>query len=117
MAKAQSFKSEPWTSFEKGSWKIFDSDFFHDLLAFKLSKKSSTSTIECKSSFSLNKDGKVSGHKEELKFWFPIPNQRTLYFRLKGDNWKFMIDNGVKEQNGYNFNLYGSVQGKREIGN
>lgn len=45
MAKAQSFKSEPWTSFEKGSWKIFDTDFFHDLLAFKISKKCETSTI------------------------------------------------------------------------
>ena len=51
-----------------------------------------------------------------MKFWFPIPEKRTLYFRLKGDHWKFMIDNGVWESKGLNLNLYGSVQGKRELG-
>ena len=64
MAKANSFKAEPWTALEKCSWSIFDDDFIQDKLTFKLTKKSATSTVSLKDSLSINKDGKVDKQSE-----------------------------------------------------
>ncbi len=116
MSQGQSFKQDSWTAFERGSWKIFEDDFEVNRVAFKFNQTSQKSTIQFKDSFAIATDGKVAGHKEEFKLWFPIPNQRTLYFRVKNDNWKLLVDNGVREQNGLNYNIHGSVQGKRELG-
>lgn len=52
---------------------------------------------------------------DEIKLWFPV-NARTIYLRLKNDSYKVHVDNGVVERDGYRFNLYGSVQGKRSFG-
>lgn len=115
MAKANSFKNEPWTSFERGSYSVFTDDFISDKLIHKFSKKSANSTIEFKETFNLHQDGKIGGHNEELKFWFPI-NSRTLYGRIKNSNWKVHLDNGTWDHHGLNLNLYGSLQGKPDLG-
>jgi len=48
MAKANSFKAEPWTALEKGTWGIFEDDFISDKLTVKFNKKSLTSGIQFK---------------------------------------------------------------------
>jgi hypothetical protein len=115
MAKANSFKSEPWTGLEKGSYSIQDDDFVHEKLAtFKVTKKSSTSTIALKETLS-QKEGKITS-AEEVKFWFPFRGTRTLYARLKNDSYKLHYDHGVQSQNDNQLNFYASVQGTRQLG-
>ena len=63
MAKANSFKAEPWTALYKGSWSIFDDDFINDKLTFKLNKKSETSGIQFKDNFQLQ-DSKVAKYSD-----------------------------------------------------
>ena len=101
MAKANSFKSEPWTQLEKGSYSIFDDDFISDKLVFKTTKKSSISTVALKESFHISKEGKINKSDEELKFWFPFRDTHNLYFRLKNESYKVHYDGGVQENNGY----------------
>lgn len=114
MAKANSFKAEPWTALEKCSWSIFDDDFIQDKLTFKMTKKSATSTVSLKDSLSINKDGKVDKQSEELKFWFPVQS-RTIYGRIKNNDFKVHLDNGLTENNGYKFNLYASYQASKNL--
>jgi hypothetical protein len=115
MAKANSFKSEPWTALEKGEWSIFDDDFVHDkLFTLKGTRKSSTSTVSLKETLT-QKEGRIST-ADELKVWFPFRENRTLYTRIKNDGFKLHYDHGVLTQNDLKFNFYGSVQGKRTIG-
>jgi hypothetical protein len=116
MAKANSFKSEPWTALEKGEWSIFEDDFVHDkLFTLKGTRKSVTSTVAIKETLT-QKEGKIST-ADELKVWFPFRENRTLYTRIKNDGFKLHYDHGVLTHNDLKFNLYGSVQGKRTIGN
>lgn len=116
MAKANSFKSEPWTALEKGEWSIFEDDFVHEkLFTLKATRKSPTSTIALKETLT-QKDNKIST-ADELKVWFPFRENRTLYARVKNDGFKLHYDHGFLSQNDLRFNFYGSVQGKRTIGN
>mgnify|MGYP000583793094 CR=1 FL=1 len=64
MAKANSFKAEPWTALEKCSWSIFDDDFINDKIVFKLNKKSETSGLSFKDTFSLNKESKIDKYSD-----------------------------------------------------
>lgn len=51
MAKANSFKNEPWTSLEERNFDLFDSDFVHDkLLTKKINKKTDKSGISLSTS-------------------------------------------------------------------
>jgi hypothetical protein len=93
MAKANSFKSEPWTGLERGSYSVQDDDFVHEkLFTFKVTKKSATSTIALKETFT-EKDGKL-GASDEAKFWFPFRETKTLYGVIKNDSYKLHYDNG-----------------------
>ena len=94
MAKASSFKNEPWTSFDRGSYSIFDDDFISDKMTFKFNKKSSSSGFAFKDNISINKDGKANNYVSEIKAWFPI-KKHSLYLRVKSDSWKAHIDNGT----------------------
>lgn len=115
MAKANSFKTEPWTALEKGEVSIFEDDYVHDkLFTFKTTRKAATSSIALKETLT-QKDGKITS-AEELKFWFPFRDTRTLYARIKNDGFKLHYDHGVLTQNDYRFNLYASAQGKRNFG-
>lgn len=96
MSKANSFKSEPWTALERGTYSIFDDDFLADKLVFKTTKKSTTSTIALKESFQISKEGKLGKSDEELKIWFPFRDTHTLYFRLKSEGYKVHYDHGVQ---------------------
>lgn len=114
MAKANSFKTEPWTALEKGQNSIFEDDYVHDkLLTFKATRKSATSTISLKQAFT-QKEGKITS-ADELKFWFPFQGTRTLYGRIKNDAFKIHYDNGIITKNDNKINLYGSVQGSKGI--
>lgn len=49
MAKAPSFKTEPWTSFDRESYSIFEDDFVHDkVCTIKANIKSDKSTVNLK---------------------------------------------------------------------
>jgi hypothetical protein len=114
MAKAQSFKSEPWTSLDKGTWgKVFDDDYISDKLVFKFTQKTSTSTVSLKETINLKETISNSG---EVKLWFPF-GRNTLYAKVKSDSYKLHLDNGSYERNGCKFNIYGSVSGGRNLGN
>lgn len=45
----------------------------------------------------------------------PFSETHTLYFKLKGDNYKLHYDYGVRESKGLRFNWYGSAQGMRSL--
>lgn len=114
MAKANSFKAEPWTALEKGQWSIFEDDFVNSkLFTLKATRKTATSTISLKETLS-QRDSKINS-ADELKFWFPFRGGRTIYGRLKNDGYKLHYDHGLQTQNGSNLNFYGSVQGRRTI--
>lgn len=115
MAKANSFKTEPWTALEKGEVSIFEDDYVHDkLFTLKATRKAASSSIALKETLT-QKDGKITS-ADELKLWFPFRGTRTLYGRIKNDGFKLHYDHGVLTQNDYRFNLYASVQGKRNFG-
>jgi hypothetical protein len=115
MAKANSFKAEPWTALEKGAWGIFEDDFLSNKLSFKVNKKSPTSGVAFKETFQLNKETRVDRYADEIKVWFPVEGN-TIYARVKGNFWKVHVDHGIQENKGYLFNLYGSIQGSRLLG-
>lgn len=88
----------------------------HDkLFTFKATRKSPTSTIALKETLN-QKEGKISS-SDELKFWFPFRETKTLYGRVKNDGFKLHYDHGILTQNDLKFNFYGSVQGKRTVNN
>ena len=47
--------------------------------------------------------------------WFPYKSN-TWYLRLKNNAWKVHIDHGLHEKHGTIYNLYGSVQGGKDLG-
>lgn len=120
MAKANSFKSEPWTALEKGTYSIFTDDFVNDkLLTIKATKKSDLSTISLKETLTQRED-RIST-AEEIKVWFPFKGTKTLYLTLKkdgqkNDSFKLHYDNGVINHHEYLFNFYASVQGHTVVG-
>jgi hypothetical protein len=61
MAKANSFKDEPWTSLGKYDYSIIDDDFVHNkLLVFKATRKTASSTISLKETFTQS-ESKITG--------------------------------------------------------
>lgn len=120
MAKANSFKSEPWSALEKGTYSIFTDDFVNEkLITIKATKKSALSTISLKETLTQRED-KIST-AEEIKIWFPFRETRTLYLTLKkdgqkNDSFKLHYDHGVINRNDYLFNFYASVQGHTVVG-
>ena len=84
-------------------------------MVFKFKKSSPSSTVSLKNTFSVAKDSRLQHSQEQLKLWFPF-NYGTLYLRVKNDNYKLHLDNGLHSTKDYIYNLYGSVQGKRQAG-
>jgi hypothetical protein len=114
MAKANSFKSSPWTGLEKCPWAIFEDDFINNKIAFKVNTKSLLAGASIKSSFTL-KDNHIDKLAEEVGVWFPSLNN-TYYFLLRSNAWKLHIDHGLYERSGTVYNLYSSIQGSKQIG-
>ena len=76
MSKPHSFKTEPWSAFNRQSFSIINDDFFYSKpLTVKAALKSEKGNFNIKGSY----DKKEV--KEEVKVWFPLPNNKTLYFR------------------------------------
>lgn len=121
MSKPFSFRTEPWTSFDKQSYSIFTDDFVHEkLLTVKVSQKPGRGTINLKESAERKGDAyKTSG---EIKVWFPIWNSRSghLYFRAKNNEIKVHYDDGLKATTVGDFNyynLYTSFQSEKNFKN
>jgi len=52
---------------------------------------------------------------DDLKFWFPFREDKTLYGTLKNDSYKLHYDNGLLTQGDTVLNFYGSIQGKKDL--
>lgn len=109
MSKPHSFKCEPWTAFPRDSYSIITDDFIHEkLLTVKVASKTEKGTINLKNQVVAQGDNyKSSG---EIKFWFPVWQTGTIYFKSINKEFKLHYDNGVKDVQGLNLNFYGSYQ-------
>lgn len=117
MSKPESIKIEPWTDFPRQPYTIIADDFVHDkLFVAKINTKSEKSTVNVKATISAEKDKHTVS--DELKVWFSLPEGRSLYSKIKSNNYlKVHLDNGVTEQWGKRWNFYGSVNATKSIDN
>lgn len=116
MSKPESIKIDPWTDFPRLAYTFINDDFVHEKLAvFKVAAKGGRSTVNLKASVS--KDKGVTKVSDELKFWFDLPEGRSLYSRLKTDNLKVLFDNGITEHWGKKWNLYAGLNSSKSIEN
>jgi len=107
-AKPASIKIEPWTDFPRQSYSIQADDFCHTKpLTVKFNAKGSRSTVNIKETLS-SKDGKWNV-EDDVKIWFDLPNNHSLYTRVKSSNYfKVHYDHGFTEFINKKWNLYGS---------
>lgn len=54
--------------------------------------------------------------QEEVKLWWPLPNERTIFTKFKHDYLKLHFDNGISERWGVKWNLYGSANLNKSLG-
>lgn len=96
MAEPQSIKNEPFTDFPRQAYSIISDDFCHEKnLVTKISAKTSKSVIKIKESIT-NKKDKWSV-ADEVKLWFDLPNNRSLYAKVKSSDYiKVHYDHGVR---------------------
>lgn len=48
--------------------------------------------------------------KGEIKLWFPVKNDKILYFRSQNNEVKLHYDHGIVKYRGYDFSAYASFQ-------
>ena len=107
-AKPTSIKVEPWTDFPRQSYTIHGDDFCHTKpLVAKFTAKGSRSTLNVKETVS-KKEG-VYSVDDDVKLWFDLPNNHSLYTRVKSSSYiKVHYDHGLNQLHGKNWNFYGS---------
>lgn len=117
MSKPESIKIDPWTDFPRQPYSIFTDDFVHDkLLTWKVNSKGTTSTFNFKANVKADK----AGYKlaDELKFWFSLPQGRSLFAKVKSaDYLRLQFDNGIVTQNNKNWNLYATLNTNKALSN
>ena len=117
MSKPESIKVDPWTDFPRQPYSIFTDDFVHDkLLTWKVNSKGLNSTFNFKANIKGDKSGlKLS---DELKFWFNLPEGRSLYTKVKSTDYlKLQFDNGIITQWGQKWNLYAALNTNKTLSN
>lgn len=117
MSKPESIKVDPWTDFPRQSYSLFTDDFVHDkLLTWKVGSKGLNSTFNFKANVKADKAGyKVA---DELKFWFSLPEGRSLFAKTKSaDYLKLQFDNGIITKWNKKWNLYATVNTNKALAN
>jgi hypothetical protein len=115
MSKPESIKVEPWADFPKQPYALFTDDFVHGKIAFKLNAKGPKSSANIK--LAVNHQEASRNLQEEVKLWWGLRNDRTIFTKFKHDYLKFHLDNGVSERWGAKWNLYGSVNLNKSLAN
>jgi hypothetical protein len=115
MSKPESIKIEPWTDFPRLSFTFINDGFVHDKLAvFKVNTKGGKSTANIKVSVSEDKNGRSVS--DEIKFWFNLPEGRSLYSKIKSSNYlKVLFDNGVTTNWGNKWNFYAGLNATKSL--
>ena len=117
MSKPESVKNDPWTDFPRQPYSIFTDDFVHDkLLTLKVNSKGINSTFNFKANVKGDKTGlKLS---DELKFWFNLPEGRSLYAKVKSTDYlKLQFDNGTVQRWNKYWNLYATLNTNKALVN
>lgn len=92
--KPESIKVEPWADLPRQPYSLFTDDFVHeDIGVLKVNAKSSRGAVNIKQKLSCE-SGKYSV-ADDVKIWFGLKGQRTLYTRTKGKALKVHFDNGI----------------------
>jgi hypothetical protein len=115
MSKPESVKVEPWADFPKQPYSLFTDDFVHEKQGvLKLNAKGDKSSATVK----VSAIGPRTAMQDELRLWWTISNGRTLFTKVKSSDYlKLHLDNGITEKWGINWNLYGSVNTSKSLGN
>lgn len=117
MSKPQSVKVDPWSDWPKQPYSFINDDFVHDkTFTAKVNAKGTKSTANFKASVTQDKSGfKLA---DELKFWFDLPQGRSLYGKVKSSDYiKGQFDNGITEQWGRKWNFYASWTTNKSLSN
>lgn len=117
MSKPESIKIDPWTDFPRQAYSVFTDDFVHDkLFTCKVNSKGLNSTFNFKANIKGDKSGlKLS---DELKFWFSLPQGRSLYAKVKSaDYLKLQFDNGIITRWNKKWNLYAALNTNKTLSN
>lgn len=118
MTEPVSVKNEPFTDFPRQAYSFITDDFCHDkAFVAKATAKTAKSVIKLKEAVSYKKESWSVA--DEIKLWFDLPNNRSLYAKIKSNDYiKLNYDHGLKEwkQNKYNlFAGFNSTKGLRNI--
>lgn len=82
----------------------------------KVNAKGAKSTVNLKATVSQDKSGFSTS--DEAKLWFDLPQNRSLYAKIKSSNYlKLQLDNGVIEQWGRKWNLYAGLNASKSLEN
>lgn len=117
MSKPESIKIEPWTDFPRQPYSLFTDDFVHDkLLTLKVNSKNEKSTVNVKTN--VNVDKGTPSISDEVKYWFSLPNNRSIYAKLKSRDYiRLHYDHGIVEHSNKKWNLYASLNSNKSLEN
>ncbi len=108
MAKARSYKNEPFNSFEKQSYSIIKDDFVHEkLLTVKANILSTNGGVNLKET--LNQKNEALTSTGETKLWFYLRNNTSLYTKILPNSLTLAYDHGIQLNNDRAFNWFGGV--------
>ena len=95
MSKPESIKIDPWVGFPRQPYSMIDDDFCHEkAFVAKIAAKTSKSTINIKETVNSKKG--VWSVADEVKLWFDLPNNHSLYTKVKSTDYiKIHYDHGV----------------------
>lgn len=81
-------------------------------MALKVNAKGGKSTANLK--VTVNDDKSIT---DEVKLWFDLPQNRSLYAKLKNNYLRVQLDNGVTEHWGNKWNLYAGLSATKALEN
>lgn len=120
MSKPESIKVDPFLSFPSQPFSIFKNDFItSNAWTFKANAKGSRSTLNLKECLTCDPVKNTCKISNELKFWFDLPEGRSLFTKLKSGNYlKILFDNGIIDcpKTG-KWNTYASLNSNQSVQN
>ena len=117
MTEPTSMKNEPFTDFPRQAYSFITDDFCHDkTFVAKATAKTGKSVIKLKEAVSYKKDSWTVA--DEVKLWFDLPNNRSLYAKVKSSDYlKLNYDHGVRQWNLNFYNFFAGVNCSKGLRN
>jgi hypothetical protein len=114
MSRPDSYRNEGWLQPQPNAFTLYSDGFIHDRLAvLKIGQQTPTFGFSY-GSFLKQRENRISS-LDELRFWLPFRQGRTLCGLFHGDAFKLHYDNGVITHKDFNFNIYGDLRAKRNL--